>query len=818
MHVIPRATYRLQLSKDFPFAAAAACADYLAGLGVSHVYCSPILQAARGSTHGYDVVDPTRINEELGGEDGFRVMVEALKAHGIGVVLDVVPNHMATAGRRNPWWWDILKHGRASRYADYFDIDWDRAQSPVKGKILLGVLEDRYGRLLEQGAIAVETSGGEPLVRYRDQAFPLAPESVDGQSIDALSADVDALDSLLQRQHYRLSYWRSAQEELNYRRFFTIDTLIGLRVEIDEVFEKSHRVIFDQVAEGNVDGLRIDHVDGLRAPVGYMRAVRRHAPEAYLVVEKVLEHDEAIPEDFPVQGTTGYDFIARVEGLFVQGANEEAMTALYHAFTGEPQRYADVVYACKQDIMQGELFPDLERLTSLFVDVCEGYRRHRDRARRELSEAIREVVAALHVYRTYAAPGSPVSATDAARTDDAVAEATRRRPDIDAELFAFIGEVLRLEHAHAAESEFTARFQQFTPAVMAKGVEDTAFYRYHRLVSLNEVGGDPGSFGRPVSDFHEWCARMAESWPATMLTLSTHDTKRSADVRARLDVLSEIPSEWDAAVRRWAEHNRRHRSQGFPDRSLEYLAYQTIVGAWPLEEGRLVAFLRKAAREARVHTSWASPVAVYEDAVAQFCADLYADAEFMGDVQNFLGRTQIVSHGRVNSLAQTALLLTCPGVADVYQGSELWDLSLVDPDNRRPVDYERRRAVLAEVDGLGPADVMARADDGAPKVWLISRLLARRRSDPGLFAARDYAPLEATGAGAAHVVAFARGRLVVVVPRLPASLGGSWTDTAIDLPAGRWEDVLSGREHEGRTLLESLLGAFPVAVLARLNG
>jgi (1->4)-alpha-D-glucan 1-alpha-D-glucosylmutase len=815
--VIPRSTYRLQLSKEFPFAAAARCAGYLAGLGVSHVYCSPILQAARGSAHGYDVVDPTRINEELGGEEGFQQMVEALRANGIGVVLDVVPNHMATAGRRNPWWWDILKHGRASKYADYFDIDWDPALSPVKGKVWLGVLEDRYGRLLEQGAITLEP-GAEPVVRYRDLAFPLAPETLDGQNVEAVRLDVDAFDSLLQRQHYRLSYWRSAQEELNYRRFFTIDTLIGLRVEVDEVLENSHRLIFDLVAGGAIEGLRIDHVDGLRAPANYLHAVRRHAPDDYLVVEKILEPEEVLAEQFAVQGTTGYDFIGRVEGVFVDTGSEEAMTSLYHAFTGDARRYADIVRTCKQDIMHGELLPDLERLTSLLVNVCEGYRRHRDRTRRELSEAIREVVAALRVYRTYATTGAPLSPADDARIREAVGEATRLRPDIDPELLAFIGEVLRLEHAHAAESEFTARFQQFTPAVMAKGVEDTAFYRYNRLVSLNEVGGDPGTFGHPVADFHSWCARIAASWPATMLTLSTHDTKRSADVRARLDVLSEIPAEWETAVRAWAEHNDPYRSQGYPDRALEYLMYQTLVGAWPIDEARMVAFLRKAAREAEVHTSWTSPVAAYEDAIAQFCANVFADAGFMSELQTFLGRTQIVPLGRINSLAQTALLLTCPGVPDLYQGSELWDLSLVDPDNRRSVDFALREKLLAEVSGLGPADAMARADEGLPKLWLISRVLARRRSDPDLFTARDYAPLHAHGSRAGHAVAFARGPLVAVVPRLPASLGGTWGDTALELPRGSWEDVLSGRRHQGRVALESLLGAFPVAVLARTTG
>jgi (1->4)-alpha-D-glucan 1-alpha-D-glucosylmutase len=807
----------MQLSKGFPFAAAAGCADYLAALGVTHLYCSPVLQAAPGSTHGYDVVDPTRINEELGGEAGFRSMVAALRERGIGVLIDIVPNHMASAGRANPWWWDILKNGRASRYAPYFDIDWDPLLSSIKGKVLLGVLEDRYGRELEGGRLSLERQGDEVTVRYHDHLFPIAPGSLESDDLDAVARDLDAFDSLLQRQHYRLSYWRTAQEELNYRRFFTIDSLIGLRVELDEVLADSHRLVFGLVGDGSVDGLRIDHVDGLRAPEAYLEVLRANAPDAYVVVEKILEFDERLPESFPVHGTTGYDFISHVEGVFVDSANEEAVSALYHAFTGEPQRYSDVVRTCKQEIMVGDLSPDLERLTSLLVDICDRHRRQRDRTRRELNEAIREIATALHVYRTYARPGVTLTDADRARIGEAVDEAARRRPDIDAELLDFAGELLRLEHEGEAEAEFAARFQQFTPAVMAKGVEDTAFYRYNRLTSLNEVGGDPGAFGRPVASFHEHCSRIAGEWPATMLTLATHDTKRSADVRARLDVLSEMPEEWDAAVRRWAEHNDPYRSQGYPDRALEYLMYQTLVGAWPIDEARLVEFLRKAAREAMAHTSWTNPVAAYEDAIVQFAANVMADAELMGDLQNFMGRTQIVPLGRITSLAQTTLLLTSPGVPDLYQGSELWDLSLVDPDNRRPVDYELRRRLLAETASLQPADVMARADEGAPKLWLVSRLLDRRRAMPELFQSQIYSPIEAAGAKARHVVAFARDRLVVVVPRLPAGLGGTWADTTIELPPGDWEDVLTGARVTGGGAVElaTLLGGFPVAVLLR---
>jgi (1->4)-alpha-D-glucan 1-alpha-D-glucosylmutase len=468
--------------------------------------------------------------------------------------------------------------------------------------------------------------------------------------------------------------------------------------------------------------------------------------------------------------------------------------------------------------MVSEVAPDLERLASLLVDICERHRMHRDRTRGELKEAIREIANALTVYRTYVRRGA-VSDGDRAHVRQAVADATHRNPEIDAELLAFVGELLLFDHDGEVESEFAGRFQQFTPAVMAKGVEDTAFYRYNRLVSLNEVGGDPGRFGHSVDEFHEFCARISSRWPSTMLTLATHDTKRSADVRARLSLLSEIPGEWDRAVRRWAEHNERYRSQGYPDRSLEYLMYQTLVGAWPIDVSRLAHFLQKASREAKVHTSWMDPVAAYEDAVTQFATSVMADAEFLGDLETFIGSQQLVSLGRINSLAQTTLLLTCPGVPDLYQGSELWDLSLVDPDNRRRVDYDLRRRLLEEVGDASAGEAMARADEGAPKLWLISRLLGARRARADLFDRAPYHPIAASGAKANHAVAYSRGKLVVVVPRLIIGLGGDWAGTSLELPPGRWSDLLTGKAVEagGGIAVAALLGDFPVAVLAQAS-
>jgi (1->4)-alpha-D-glucan 1-alpha-D-glucosylmutase len=814
--VTPRATYRLQLTPDFSFDRAAEILDYLQGIGVSHVYCSPVLQATAGSTHGYDVVDPTRISDELGGEPAFMRLVDAARRHGLGLIVDIVPNHMATAGRANPWWWDVLSRGRESRYSGFFDIDWNPSTSPLQDRVLLAVLGDRYGKELESGAIEVDHQGPEPVIRYHDQVFPIAPESRDSAQLDRAARDPDALDSLLERQHYRLAYWRSAQEEINYRRFFTIDSLIGLRVEDPEVFAESHGRIAGMLGDHTIDGVRVDHVDGLRDPAAYLEHLR-HAAGAYIVVEKILGPDEELPESFPVQGTTGYDFISAADNLFVDTRSEAAMTGLYHAFTGEAATWEDMALAAKRELIGSELAPDLARLTALMVEICEADRRHRDRTHREIQDAVTEVAAGFRVYRTYVRPDAPATPEDRAEVGHAVAAAGRHRPEIEAGLLALIGEVLLLERRDAPEQEFTARFQQFTPAVMAKGVEDTAFYRYHRLVALNEVGGDPGTFGRPQESFHAWCARIARTRPETMLTLSTHDTKRSGDVRARLDVLSEIPAAWDAAVRAWAEHNSRYRASGYPDRNLEYLAYQTLVGAWPIDATRLAEFLRKAAREAKVHTSWASPVAAYEEALVGFVDAILSDAEFTTQVEAFLGSTRLVALGRLVALAQTALLLTCPGVPDLYQGTEAWDLSLVDPDNRRPVDFASRRALWREASTLAPADAAKLDDGGAVKVWMIGRLLRARRERPAVFASTEYTPLHARGGKAEHAVAFSRGSLLALVPRLPASLGGEWGDTEVDLPAGSWTDLLTGEVVEGgrAVAVSELVQGFPVTVLAR---
>lgn len=865
----PGSTYRVQLRSEFDFDDAAGIAEYLTALGVTHLYCSPYLQAAPGSTHGYDVVDPHVLSADLGGTAGHAGLVGALRDAGLGQVLDIVPNHMAV-DRTNRWWWDVLENGPSSRFARFFDIDWESGDERRAFRVLVPVLGDHYGRVLEAGELSLGRNAGRVTVRYHEHELPLSPRTLDDvlapaarragspdlaeladrfaalpharsrddRSIDErharkvelierlarlceeqpdvaaavdvelaeLGHDHDRLDTLLERQNYHLAHWRTASEELDYRRFFNIDSLIGVRVEDPEVFTATHELILALVRDGTVEGLRIDHVDGLRDPGGYLGQLAEASGGCWTVVEKILEPGEPLPDSWPVAGTSGYDFLIRVNNVFVDPDGESAMNDAYTEFTGESADYPEVVHVAKHRIMAEELAAEVDRMTGLLASVCNRHRRHHDHTRRDLREAICELVAAFPVYRTYVTETATAEATDREHVEHAVRAAGARRPDLDPELLEFLGRLACGDVEGGVEREFAIRLQQLTAPVMAKGVEDTAFYRYHRLISLNEVGGDPGVFGRPVPDFHRDTAAAAERWPASMLTLSTHDTKRSADVRARLNVLSEIPQAWGATSLRWADHNARHRRDGWPDRNTEYLLYQTIVGAWPIDPDRLVAFMAKATREAKVHTSWADPVREYDDAVEGFVRAVLADAGFVDDLEAFLAEHRIVERGRQSSLAQMALLLTCPGVPDVYQGTELWDLSLVDPDNRRPVDYELRRRLLGDVPALpGP---LGEDEVGVEKLRLVRQLLAHRRANEGSYVGAPYEPLEAPD----DVVAFSRGDLVTVVPcRTAAPSAGT-----VDLPAGTWVDVVTGARLDGGGHdLRSVLGWYPVAVLAR---
>ena len=775
---VPTGTYRLQLRKEFGFADAAAVVPYLAELGVSHVYCSPVLQAVPGSAHGYDVVDHSRLSDDLGGEPGWQQLVAACRDAGLGIVVDIVPNHMAipTPERLNPAFWDVLAHGPSSAYAHWFDIDWASGD----GKLLMPILGRSLADCLRAGEITVDVDAG--VVRYFDHELPLAPGT------DKLEA-----------QHYRLAYWRVANEELNYRRFFDVTTLIGVRVELDDVFAATHDLLLRYVRDGAIDGLRIDHPDGLADPGGYLSKLRAAAPDAWVVVEKILEGRETPPRQWTCDGTTGYDALAAVTGVLVDRAGEQPLTGIYASFTGRAAPYAEVVEAGKRFAVERLLPGEVDRLLRDLTPVRAGDLDAADFTDRGLREALVELIVQFDVYRAYSGliESKP-------RIDAAASRATSRRPDRVAEI-GWLGGVLRRDVAGTAAEAFRTRFEQTTGPATAKGVEDAAFYRYLRLVALNEVGGDPGEFGRDVSEWHEFCARTARDWPATMTTLSTHDTKRSEDVRARLLVLAEIPDEWERAVTRW-----RDRVRG-ADANTDYLLWQTLVGAWSPASGlsadRLLRYLHKATKEAKERTSWTDPDESFESAVRRQVEQIYADDDLLADVAGWVDE-HLVEPGRSNSLAQKLLQLTMPGVPDVYQGQELPDFSLVDPDNRRPVDYETRRAALHD------------AAAGHPKLLVTSTALRLREDRPGTFAG-PYTPVTAVGPAAEHVVAFLRGDdVLTIVTRLPVGLRrvGGWRDTSIDLPDGEWSDVFGGSAHAGAVLLSDLLGTLPVALLARREG
>ena len=873
-----RATYRVQLHAGFTLDDAARTVPYLAHLGVSHLYCSPVLQAAPGSTHGYDVVDHGRVSAELGGEAAFDRLTDALREHGMGLVLDIVPNHMSIAGEGNRWWWDVLTHGPASRFASWFDVDWDPPESRLRNVILLPVLPDHYGRVLEAGDITLARDGGSMLVVHGDRRFPVDPQTTEmvvaaaadrtgsdelaflatalgelppstasdaeqvarrqrdadvlvarlaelvagdaavaaalDAAVAATASDVDRLDALLDDQNYRLAYWRAASRDLAYRRFFDIDELIGLRMERPEVFEATHELPLRWVREGRVQGLRIDHPDGLRDPAEYFARLREAAPEAWIVAEKILEADEPLRADWPVDGTTGYGFANLATGLQVDAGAEPAFDAAWRERAGGEADWHAVAAEARAEVLATVLGSDANRLADLFLAVCEANRRYRDYTRHELHHAIREMAAAMPVYRTYVRPGH---ATDADRdiVEGGARVAAERRPDLDPELFAFLSSVLLLEVPGPLAAELAMRFQQLTPAAMAKGVEDTAFYRHHRLVALNEVGGDPGRFGAEPEAVHRRLAEIAERRPREMLALSTHDTKRSADVRARLAALTHQPGAWtDVATRLSAAAAPHRTADDLPSPADEYLFLQTVVGAWPLDADRAVEYLRKASREAKLRTSWTDPNAEYDDAVERLVRGAMADAAFLAEVDAAVA--PLLDASRRASLAQEALHLTAPGVPDLYQGTELWDLALVDPDNRRPVDYDERRRILDRAERMSAAEAWACADDGTPKLWLVARTLELRRRREAAFApGASYAALAVEPSASPVAFGFVRGGdVVTVVPTVPAAHRG-WRDATLTLPPGKWRG-LDGAERAGSVSATQLLEEFPVAILERV--
>ncbi len=812
----PRATYRLQLGPDLTFAGAAALVGYLADLGVSHLYLSPILTARPGSTHGYDVADPATVSAVLGGEDGLRALAATARAAGLGLVADLVPNHVGT-GWDTPLWRELLRSGPAGPSGRVFDVDWRTPLPGAAEKVVVPALGDQYGEVLARDELQVVEEDGEYRVAYFDHRFPLRAESQDAV---ARAGGPEALrtpphvHALLEQQHYRLVHWRAAQELVNYRRFFSIDELAAVRVEDPEVFATTHGTVLRLVADGVLDGLRVDHPDGLRDPARYFARLAEATGGVWTVAEKILAPDEAV-RDWAVAGTTGYEFTNQVLGLFVDPAAEPVLDALDEELGGT----ADWEFAAwkgRNDVLDGELRPDVRRLARLLWPVVQEHLDLRDVGDERLTDALVDLLQELPVYRAYVDPDTG-EATDADRAllDRAVAAASATYAE-RAPLHAFLGRLLAGEAGRdAATLEVLGRFPQVASATMAKGVEDTAFYRFRRLLAVNEVGGEPGRLGLAPGAFHAAQAARQERTPAGMVTTATHDTKRGEDTRLRMAALSELPGRFAEVARALAP--------GAPHPQVATLVVQTLVGVWPLTgdpgavRERLQAYLVKAQREEKQQTSWRDPDEAYEAATARFADQVLDDppaglAALAGDCAEI---------AMVSGLAQVLLRCTVPGVPDTYQGTEGWDLSLVDPDNRRPVDFPARRALLAALDAQppDPAALWASRADGRVKTWVLSRALRAR-------AGGSYTPLPASGPLADHVVAFARGGdLVTVAPRLAGAVtagatrpatGGTWAGTAVVLPAGTWTDLLTGETREGgEAPLDEVLAALPVALLRR---
>ena len=807
--IVPTATYRLQVHGGFTFDQAAEQARYLADLGVSHAYLSPVLQPAPGSTHGYDVVDHTRWNEEAGGSE-FTRLSRTLALFGLGVVVDIVPNHMATPAPAwlNAPWWSLLAGGPASPHAHWFDVDWEAEDGRVLVPVLGGPLEE----VVKSGELTVSRDGGphgdEWVVRYHEHAFPVAEGT---EQLD--------LPDLLAAQHYRLADWREGGTKLNYRRFFDVTSLAAIRVEDPDVFDATHRLLLEAYAAGHVDGFRIDHPDGLADPAGYLARLADATGDAWVVAEKILEGQEELPGYWRCAGTTGYDALLRVSQLFHDPAGADRLTALSAELLGERQDLHAMVTAAKQQVVAEVQAAEVNRLMRLVGDVLPWD--DVDSLRRALGA----LLVAMDRYRAYLGDGVPAEQAQGHVVTAAEERALALLPERDRLNLRVVAQLARggrLQEAYAdseaARHEFVQRFQQTTGPVMAKGIEDTAFYRYVRLTGLNEVGGDPGELGTTPQGFHDYATHRLATWPLTMTTLSTHDTKRSEDVRARLAVLSEQAEAWSRWVRTARELAAAHRSD-LLDPATEYLLWQTLVGAWPIDAERLAAYATKAVREAKLHTTWTDPDPAYEKAVGRFVDGVTGDPAVARHVESWLADT--AESFRANVLGQKLVQLAMPGVPDVYQGSEVVDLSLVDPDNRRPVDYARRADLLGRLDrGERPGDL------DAEKLLVTSTVLRLRRERPSWFTGPD-STYAAVPTSTPHAVAFARGDAdgagaVAVATRLAGRLAsaGGWGDATVSLPAGEWQDAVTGRvvvagPDGGRTRLARVLADLPVALLVR---
>lgn len=906
--VIPISTYRLQLNKPFKFVQAAECVSYLKSLGIGHCYTSPYLKARPGSNHGYDIVDHNALNPEIGNEKDFECFISALRHYGMGLISDIVPNHMGVMGSDNHWWLDVLENGPASIYAPFFDIDWHPVKKALENKILIPVLGDHYGNILDKRELKLvfEAETGDFSVYYFKHCFPIDPQTypfilssqygrllasfrqddpalLEYQTLDnsfsklpmrtessaekieerardkevfkkqlarlcsdnpALTRFVESrvkqinreasdrgdLHRLLERQAYRLAYWRVAGDEINYRRFFDINDLAGLRVEEETVFDASHQLILTLIEQGKIQGVRIDHADGLYDPVAYYQrlnarkaessADNRAASPLYIVAEKIVANYEYLASDWPIHGTTGYEFAAIVNGVLIDGTAEKPLTRTYRRFIGGKRDFDEIVYQAKKYVMTTSLASELNMLANQLSKIAEASSKTRDYTLNALRDALAETVASFPVYRTYI-NGFTVRKEDAQYVDWAIQHGKQRSRAADKTVFDFVRRVLLLEAVSTNVSgadllKFVMKFQQYTAPVMAKGFEDTALYEYNRLISLNEVGGDPRRFSSSVNAFHHFNLERVKKWPHSLLCLSSHDTKRSADVRARINVLTEIPQRWQKAVFRWHRLNRPGKStrgETVIACNDEYLLYQTLIGTWPFDpfnvsafgdyRQRIESYMIKAVREAKQNSSWINPDPAYEQAVRQFvrrCLGGNCDTPFLQDFIEFEQR--IRQSGLFNAIAQTLLLLTSPGVPDTYQGNELWQFALVDPDNRRPVDFETNRRILAALDRESKEDrpgllksLLETREDGRIKMFIVMQTLRFRNRHADLFRDGEYLRINSGGKQADHLLAFARRYgtqfVLIAIPRLTMALlqGGEsgflqdiWRDTWLVLP------------------------------------
>ena len=943
---IPTCTYRLQFNRQFTFAQAREIVPYLHALGVSDAYASPYFQARAESLHGYEITDHNKLNAAIGSRAEYDAWVVELHAHQMGQVLDFVPNHMGIAEPLNHWWMDVLENGPSSMYAPYFDIDWHPLKSDLHDKVLLPILSDQYGRVLERGELRVRFEEGAFYLNYHERKLPIAPgtyryilkialqnlaehkdqdfygelqsimtaleylprhtetdprriaervrekeivkrrlerrcaeapevqqaienalRQINGKPGNARS--FDALDELLNAQSYRLAFWRVAAEEINYRRFFDVNDLAAIRMELPEVFDEAHKLLLDLVRAGAVTGLRIDHPDGLYLPQEYFEKLQRRCAEAlgmalpqdgrsvYMIVEKILTGGERLRKDWPVHGTTGYDFTNYVTQLLVDSSAETEITKIFHRFLGHSLHFGHLAYAKKLLVMRLALANDVDVLGNMVDRLSEQNRWYRDFTLEALARAVRETIACFPVYRTYLAPGRPVSDEDRQVVERAVAAAKRRNPALEESVFNFLRDILLFrfpenvnDDARAAHTHFVLKFQQATGPIAAKGLEDTVFYIYNRLAALNEVGGEPHQFGIGIDAFHERNLDRQRSWPATLLATSTHDTKRSEDVRARMVAISELPQLWRRSIQRWRLLNRKWKrtidEAPAPDPNEEYLLYQTLLGTWPVNThseaeqsasaeyvARIQAYMAKALNEAKLNTSWIRPNEDWLGAMRDFVAKILEKSSKNKFLPNFLPVAEEIARlGAINSLTQTLLRLTSPGVPDIYQGNEIWDFSLVDPDNRRPVDYKHRRKMLASIAKAKPEELLQSWSDGRIKMFLTQRVLQFRREHADLFQSGNYLPLKASGNLADCCINFARQLndewVVVIAPRLSSRIGfppvgERWKDTSLELPEtfslGNMRELFTNRpvRFDGRKLdIAEGLSVLPFAVITNL--